>query len=113
MAVTAIVVLLTALLFAAVADHSALGHIQRLDDAWLRLMISSRSAALTAIAMLFNVLGLVYITLPVRIAIAVYLALRRRWWHLAAFVAAVTMSEILIGPLSRHQGSGNGRRGRS
>jgi membrane-associated phospholipid phosphatase len=62
-------------------------------------MISSRSAALTAIAMLFNVLGLVYITLPVRIAIAAYLALRRRWWHLSAFVAAVTMSEILIGTL--------------
>ena len=28
-----------------------------------------------------------------------FLALRRRWWHLAAFAAAVILSELLIGPL--------------
>jgi membrane-associated phospholipid phosphatase len=98
-AVTAVVVLATATVFAAVANHDSLAYIQRLDDDWLRLMISGRSAPLTATAMVFNVLGLVYITLPVRIAIAVYLAVRRKWWHLAAFVAAVVMSEILIGTL--------------
>ena len=27
------------------------------------------------------------------------LALRRRWWHLAAFAAAIVLSEALIGPL--------------
>jgi undecaprenyl-diphosphatase len=98
-AVTAVVVLLTATVFAAVANHVALTYIQRLDDDWLRLMISSRSAPLTAIAMVLNVLGLVYITLPVRIAIAVFLAMQRRWWHMAAFIAAVAMSEVLIGTL--------------
>jgi membrane-associated phospholipid phosphatase len=98
-AVTAIVVALTTVVFAAVAGHGALAHIQRLDDAWLRLMISSRSAPVTAIARLLNLLGLVYLTLPLRIAVAGYLALRRRWWHLAAFAAAVVMSEILIGML--------------
>ena len=40
-----------------------------------------------------------YVTLPVRIALAGFLALRRRWWHLAAFAGAVIMSELLIGPL--------------
>ena len=98
-AVTAVVVALTAAVFAAVADQGTLAHIQRLDDTWLRLMISSRSAPVTAIAMFLNVLGLVYVTLPVRIALAGFLALRRRWWHLAAFVAAVATSEILIGTL--------------
>ena len=34
-----------------------------------------------------------------RIALAGFLALRRRWWHLAAFAAAVVLSEILIGTL--------------
>ena len=62
-------------------------------------MISSRSAPVTAVAKFFNLLGLVYVTLPVRIAIAGFLALRRRWWHLAAFVAAIVLSEILIGTL--------------
>ncbi len=98
-AVTAVVVALTAVVFAAVADPGVLAHIQRLDAAWLRLMISSRSAPVTAVAMFLNLLGLVYVTLPVRIALAGFLALRRRWWHLAAFAAAVATSEVLIGTL--------------
>ena len=97
--VTAVVLALTAVAFAVVADHGILAHIQRADDAWLRLMISGRTAPVTAVAKVFNWLGLVYVTLPVRIAIAGFLALRRRWWHLAAFAAAVVLSEVLIGTL--------------
>ena len=97
--VTAVVQALTAVVFAVVADHGILAHIHRADDAWLRLMVSGRTAPVTAIAKVFNWLGLVYVTLPVRIAIAGFLALRRRWWHLAAFAAAVVLSEVLIGTL--------------
>ena len=97
--VTVVVLALTAVAFAAVADHGVLARIQRVDDAWLRLMISGRSAPVTAVAKVFNWLGLVYVTLPVRIGIAAFLALRRRWWHLAAFAAAVVLSEVLIGTL--------------
>jgi membrane-associated phospholipid phosphatase len=98
-AVTAAVLALTAVAFAVVADHGILAHIQRADDAWLRLMISGRAAPVTVVAKVFNWLGLVYVTLPVRIAIAGFLAWRRRWWHLAAFAAAVVLSEVLIGTL--------------
>jgi membrane-associated phospholipid phosphatase len=97
--VTAAVLAITAAAFAAVADHGLLAHLQRADDAWLRLMISGRTAPVTAIAKVFNWLGLVYVTLPVRIGIAGFLALRRRWWHLAAFAAAMLLSEVLIGTL--------------
>jgi membrane-associated phospholipid phosphatase len=97
--VTAAVLALTAAAFAAVADHGLLLHLQRADDAWLRLMVSGRSAPVTAVAKIFNWLGLVYVTLPVRIVIAGFLALRRQWWHLAAFAAAVVLSEVLIGTL--------------
>ncbi len=97
--VTAVVVVITAGVFAAVAYPPMLIRIQRLDDAWLQLMISGRSAPLSATAKLFNLLGLVYVTLPARIAVAGLLALRRRWWHLAAFAAAVVVSEVLIGLL--------------
>ena len=96
---TAAVVAVTAVVFALAADHGTLARIQRLDDAWLRLMISGRTPLLTAIAKVFNVLGLVYVTLPARIALAGYLALRRRWWHLAAFASAIVLSEVLIGSL--------------
>jgi len=99
-AVTAgVLAALTAAVFAAAAGRGALGHVQHLDDAWLRLMISGRTPPLTAVAKVFNVLGLVYVTLPVRLAVAGYLAFRRRWWHLAAFAGAVLLSEILIGPV--------------
>ena len=97
--IAAVLAALTAAVFAVAAIHGALGHIQRIDDAWLRLMISGRSPQLTAVAKVFNVLGLVYVTLPVRLALIGYLAFRRRWWHLAAFAAAVLLSEILIGPV--------------
>jgi undecaprenyl-diphosphatase len=98
-AITAVVVALTACAFAAAGDHQTLASIQRLDDAWLRLMISGRAPPLTAIAKVFNVVGHEYVTLPVRIAIASLLALRRWWWHLAAFAAAMVISEVLIGLL--------------
>jgi membrane-associated phospholipid phosphatase len=97
--VTVVTVVLTAAVFAAVAEHGALARIQHLDDAWLRIMSSNRSAPVTAFTMFLNVLGLVYVTLPVRIVVAGFLALRRRWWHLAAFAVAIAMSEILIGAL--------------
>jgi membrane-associated phospholipid phosphatase len=96
---TPLMAVLTVVVFVLVADHGTLARIQRLDDAWLRLMISGRTPALTAVAKVFNVLGLVYVTLPARIAVAGFLALRRRWWHLAAFLAAVLASEALIGSL--------------
>jgi membrane-associated phospholipid phosphatase len=98
-AITAVVVVLTACAFAAAGDHRTLASIQRLDDAWLRLMISGRVTPLTVIAKVFNVIGHQYVTLPVRIAIAALLALRRWWWHLAAFAAAMVISEVLIGLL--------------
>ena len=55
-----VVVVLTVGVFAAVGDHGTLTSIQRLDDAWLRLMISGQAPPFTAIAKVFNILGLVY-----------------------------------------------------
>ena len=98
-AVTAVTVVLTAAIFAAVASSGVLAHIQHVDNAWLLLMTSNRSGPVTALAKFFDLLGLVYVTLPVRIAIAGYAALRRRWWHLAAFAVAIALSEALIGTL--------------
>jgi len=94
-----IAAVVTAAAFAAVADHGVLAHIQRLDDSWLSLMVSGRLGPVTVVAKVLNVLGLVYVTVPVRIAIAVYLAVRRQWWHLTGFAAAIVLSEIPIGPL--------------
>ena len=72
-AVTVVALVLTATAFIAVADSGALAHIQRVDDSWLRLMVTHRSAPVTAVAKFFNLLGLVSVTLPVLIALAGYL----------------------------------------
>jgi len=94
----------TAAVFIAMANRGLLAHIQRVDNSWLELMVDGRSAPVTAIARVFNILGLVYVTAPVRLTLAVYLTLRRRWWHLASFAAAIILSEILIGPLKAAYG---------
>jgi undecaprenyl-diphosphatase len=103
-AIAVVISAVTAVVFAVAANHAALSHIQRLDDSWLRLMVSIRNPPVTVVAKIFNILGLIYVTFPVRLAIAGYLAFRRRWWHLAAFAAAVVLSEILIGPLKAAYG---------
>ena len=95
---------LTALVFILVAVPATFAHIKHTDEAFLRLMISIRTPPLTLTARFFNLLGLAYVTLPVRLALAGYLALRRRWWHLAAFAAAIVLSEILIGTLKSAYG---------
>lgn len=99
LATTAAVVALTLAVLVAVGVRGVLPSVERVDEAWLELMVSHRSGPVTAVATSLDVLGLVYVTVPVRLAIVGFLALRRRWWHLAAFVTAVVMSEVLIGTL--------------
>ncbi len=101
LATAAALTVATAVTYVFVAIGSALRHIQRVDDSFLRVMLSHRSGALTAIAKVFNILGTTPVTLPVRILLAGFLAFRRRWWHFAAFVAALVISEALIGTLKR------------
>ncbi|HEY7281647.1 MAG TPA: phosphatase PAP2 family protein [Actinomycetota bacterium] len=78
-----------------VAIPSSLRGVQRADDAFLRLVLRHRTGSLTAVAKVLNVLGASVVTLPVRILAAGYLAIRRRWWHVAAFVSAIALSEIV------------------
>jgi membrane-associated phospholipid phosphatase len=98
-ATTSVLAVLTTGLFVLMAFHGPRSAIQRIDDRWLRLMLHVRSGPLTAVAKVFNVLGLVYVIWPVRLVVAAFLAVRRRWWHLAAFASAVVLSEAAIGTL--------------
>jgi undecaprenyl-diphosphatase len=89
----------TAILFVLMAFHGPRAAVQRVDDRWLQLMLDARSRSLTSVAKVFNVLGLVYVIWPLRVAVTVFLVLRRRLWHLAAFALAVVLSETAIGTL--------------
>jgi undecaprenyl-diphosphatase len=97
--VTLLLVVATTVVFVVMATDAGLARVQRIDDVFARWMVEIRAGWLTGIADVFNVLGLAIVTLPIRVAITGFLILRRRWWHVAAFVTAVVLSEILIGPL--------------
>src|SRR5436309_140316 len=96
--------LATALVFLAVGLHATHGWVQKVDDRFLRVMVSHRTPGLTDVAKVFNLLGVAAVTFPVRIVVAGYLTFRRRWWHFSAFVLAVVVSEALIGTLKAFYG---------
>ena len=98
-AVTIALAVATAALFALMATRAGRDLVQPIDDAFLRWMVSIRARSLTWIAMTLNFIGLTYVMTPIRIGITAWLAIRRRWWHLTAFVSAIVVSEIAIGTL--------------
>ncbi len=96
---TIVMVVATLTLFILLKIPSTRADIQRIDNRVLTWMVAIRSPALTAVAKFFNVLGLIFVTLPVRLGVAGFLAFKRRWWHFAAFVSAQVVAEISIGTL--------------
>jgi membrane-associated phospholipid phosphatase len=97
--VTATLAMATAALFVLMATQTGRDLIQPIDDAFLRWMVSFRTGWLTLVAKLLNLVGLTYVMAPIRVGVAAFLAVRRRWWHFAAFVSAIVVSEISIGTL--------------
>ena len=73
--------------------------VQAVDDGWLDAMREVRAGPLTWLARTLSAAGGPWVTIPVRLAVGLWLAHRRRWAHLAAFVLAVAVSEVSIGVL--------------
>jgi membrane-associated phospholipid phosphatase len=97
--VAGVLATLTAVVFVLMAVTPVRHHVQRIDDRFLHLMVDHRTGFVTFVARGFNWLGLTVVTLPVRIAVAGFLSWRRRWWHFTAFVAAMVVSELCVGPV--------------
>lgn len=93
-AVVAAVVLLVV-----VADTDTRPAVQWVDDRWLRAMRAVRVTPLTWVARALDLAGGAWVTVPVRLAVAVWLTWRRRWAQLGAFALAVGISEVGIGLL--------------
>lgn len=72
---------------------------QPFDDWWLDVVSSHRSGPLTSFAKSLDLLGSTVVTLPIRLLALVVLLARRRWTQTAAFVTAVVLSELCVGPL--------------
>lgn len=98
-AVTIALAATTLAFFALMATPAARDLVQPIDDAFLRRMVAIRTEPLTVVAKALNLIGMTFVMTPIRIGIIAWLALRRRWWHLTAFVSAIVVSEIAIGTL--------------
>ena len=73
--------------------------VQPFDDWWYRWIAAHRTPWVTRVAEVFAVVGSVWVTAPLRLAIGALLAFRRRWTQLAAFATAILVSEVCIGVL--------------
>jgi undecaprenyl-diphosphatase len=95
-ALFSVIALLAVAISVLVALPSTFDNVQRRDDAFLEFVLRNRTGWLTGISKVLNVLGSVLVLWPIRVAAAAYLAVRRRWWHLTAFVSAIVLSELVI-----------------
>jgi membrane-associated phospholipid phosphatase len=91
----AVLGLAAAMIFVLVALDSTHAWVQRVDDRVLVAMVSNRWPPVTVVARALNLLGSVWVMLPLRLLVAGYLAVRRRWLHFTAFVVAMAGSEIV------------------
>jgi undecaprenyl-diphosphatase len=96
---SAILILGTAAVFLLVGLHPRPGWVQRIDDRFLKEMVANRTGPFTVAAKSLNLLGGLWVMLSVRLVVGGFLALRRRWWHLSAFLLAMLVSEALIAPM--------------
>jgi len=93
---SSVLLLLTAGLLAVVGTEPADPVVQPIDDWWYEAMQRIRTPVATAAAEAFDVLGGVWVTLPLRVGVAIWLAFRRRWRALSAWVLTWALSEIVV-----------------
>lgn len=75
------------------------GWVQSVDDIAYRLAGDVQNWPTTLVAEAFSLVGSVWVNWPLRVAVALFLLVRRRYRALAAFALAVLTSEVLIGGL--------------
>ena len=89
--------------FAAVGRHppvlapkTNLPFVGRFDLSVFHWMDDIRNGVLTLLARFLNVLGGGMVTIPLRVAVAVWLAFRRRWRAFATWVVAWAAAELIL-----------------
>ena len=68
------------------APATTFAPIGRLDESTYRAMDHIRNVVLSGVARALNVIGGGYVTIPLRVALTLWLAFRRRWRGLGAWV---------------------------
>jgi membrane-associated phospholipid phosphatase len=92
-----LMLVLAALLTAVVA--TGVPAAQRVDDAFHDLMVQLRWTPLVEVSKVLSVAFGTMVLWPLRVAVTVVIALRRRWLALTAWGLTVVLSELAIGPV--------------
>jgi undecaprenyl-diphosphatase len=90
-AMLAAVILVTVVVASNVASPPVL---QGIDDVWRRQVLAWPEWT-RRIGQLLETVGAGAVMVPLRIAVAVWLAVRRRWWDLAAWLLAWAVADLL------------------
>ncbi len=91
--------MLSALLFLALAIPASADAVQAFDDIAYRWAVSAEWTPAVTVAKVLNFLGSVWVTWPLMIGVAAWLAWRRRWEACATWMSAMVVSQVLIGPV--------------
>lgn len=70
--------------------------IENLDTWWLERMVDGEVAALVTLGEILAYAGSVYVTVPVRIGVSVWLARRAEWDRLGVWLGAIVLSEGML-----------------
>jgi membrane-associated phospholipid phosphatase len=92
---SALLLVATAALFIVVGMNPTHPAVQPIDDAWTRAIDALRSPVATFIAKALDLLGGVYVTLPIRIGVAIWLLFRHRWRAAVTWGLTWALSEIV------------------
>lgn len=70
--------------------------LQPLDDWFHDQMVAIETGLLTFFAQVFNYLGSVWVTLPLRVAVSAFLWTRRQWEWLTVWLMSIVVSELSV-----------------
>ena len=87
------------LLFVALAVPALADIVQDVDDAVHRAVVEAEWSPLVGLARVLDFIGSTWVTAPIMVLVAAYLAWRTRWEALISWVAAMAASQLLIGPV--------------
>ena len=91
--------MLSALLFLALAIPVSADVVQSFDDVVYRWAVAAEWDPAVAAAKVLDFVGSVWVTWPLMVGVAAWLAWRRRWEAFATWVSAMVVSQALIGPV--------------
>jgi membrane-associated phospholipid phosphatase len=68
----------------------------RIDEAVYRLMVSREVGALVAGSHVLALVGSVWVTAPLRVAVGLLLVLRGWWWRFGAWIGSIVLTEVAV-----------------